>query len=218
MDQEKGWTLLNRGTVIGSIQFKIKDFIEGLSERNLTNQKIELESVNLELKKYSQILNIIEYKDHLLQEKSSSLFISNYSEQLEHELNLLSLQKRDLTNKINDLNESLKENDRFIEYVEKMNLVVKEEISNKLISVNRSNIVNFSENQQFIKTRLLVQKNELSKINKQIREKEIKIQKADNLFTLQNEIEKINHLVSKVNIPYENIEKTLSSLKKQKKY
>lgn len=217
MDQEKGWTLLNRGTVIGNIKFKIEDFIEGLSERNLTNQKIELENVTSELKKYSQILNIIEYKNHLLEENSSSLFITTYSEHLDRELHLLSIKKIDLENKLNELKESLLENDKFIEYVEKMNLVVREETSDKLISVNRQNIVNFSENQQFIKTRILIQNNELSKINKQIRQKEVEIQKADNLFTLQNEIEKINHLVSKVNIPYENIEKTISSLKKQKK-
>lgn len=30
-DQEKGWTLLNRGTVIGSIRFNIEELIRGLS-------------------------------------------------------------------------------------------------------------------------------------------------------------------------------------------
>lgn len=33
-DQEKGWTLLNRGTVIGSIRFNIEELIRGLSGRD----------------------------------------------------------------------------------------------------------------------------------------------------------------------------------------
>lgn len=30
-DQEKGWTLLNRGVVIGSIHFNIEEFVRGIS-------------------------------------------------------------------------------------------------------------------------------------------------------------------------------------------
>ncbi len=32
VDQEKGWTLLNRGTVIGSIRFNIEELVRGLSD------------------------------------------------------------------------------------------------------------------------------------------------------------------------------------------
>lgn len=34
VDQEKGWTLLNRGVVIGDIRFNIERLIQGLSERD----------------------------------------------------------------------------------------------------------------------------------------------------------------------------------------
>ena len=54
-----------------------------------------------------------------------------------------------------------------------------------------------------------------------LREKEIlnlilEIQKASNLFSLQSEIEKVDYLISKVNIPYEQIINTLASLKKSR--
>ncbi|WP_214812688.1 hypothetical protein [Exiguobacterium sp. s181] len=217
MDQEKGWTLLNRGTVIGNLKFKIEDFIEGLSDRDLTKQKIELESINLELKKYTQILNIIEYKSHLSEESSNSIFSSDYTVNLENKLNFLAIKKSELKSKINDLEESLNENSKFIEYVEKMNLIVKDNETGLEISVKKDNIINFSENQRYIETRLLMLKNDFSKVNKEIKELELEIKKSSNLFSLQSEIEKVDYLISKVNIPFEHLEKTISSLKKQKK-
>lgn len=217
MDQEKGWTLLNRGTVIGNLKFKIEDFIEGLSDRDLTKQKIELESINLELKKYTQILNIIEYKSHLSEESSNSIFSSDYTVNLENKLNFLAIKKSELKSKINDLEESLNENSKFIEYVEKMNLIVKDNETGLEIPVKKDNIIHFSENQKYIETRLLMLKNDFSKVNKEIKELELEIKKSNNLFSLQSEIEKVDYLISKVNIPFEHLEKTISSLKKQKK-
>lgn len=217
MDQEKGWTLLNRGTVIGNLKFKIEDFIEGLSERDLTKQKIEVENIKLELKKYTQILNIIEYKSHLSETDSNSLFSSDYTMSLENKISFLTIKRSELKNKIKDLEESLKENSKFIEYVEKMNLIVKDDKTGICIPVKKANIIHFTENQRYIETRLLMQKNELSKVNKEIKQLELEIQKSSNLFSLQSEIEKVDYLISKVNIPFEHLERTISSLKKQKK-
>lgn len=217
MDQEKGWTLLNRGTVIGNLKFKVEDLLEGLSDRDLSKQKIEIDNINTELKKYSQILNIIEYKSHLSEAASNSLFSSDYNEKLENNLNLLTIKKLDLRTKIRDIEESLQENSKFIEYVEKMNLIVKDHITGISIPVKEETIIHFSENQRYIHARLIMQKNELSKLNKEIQQLELEIQKSNNLFSLQSEIEKVEHLISRVNIPFEQLERTINTLKKQKK-
>lgn len=37
IDQEKGWTLLNRGKIIGNIRFNIEEFIAGISNINIQN-------------------------------------------------------------------------------------------------------------------------------------------------------------------------------------
>lgn len=217
MDQEKGWTLLNRGTVIGNIKFKIEDLLEGLSKRDLSRQKIEIDNINAELKKYSQILNIMEYKSHLSEVTSDSLFSSDYNEKLENKLSLLAIQRLDLKAKIRDIEESLEENSKFIEYVEKMNLVVKDSETGISVPVKEDTIIHFSENQRYINARLIMQKNELSKLNKEIQQLELEIKKSSNLFSLQSEIEKVEHLISRVNIPYEQLERTINTLKKQKK-
>ena len=125
MDQEKGWTLLNRGTVIGNIKFKIEDLLEGLSQRDLSSQKIKLDNINAEIKKYSQILSIVEYKNHLAQLNEDSIFNSDYVIQLENNLRLKKIKNSELDSKIYDLESSLKENNQFMKYIEKMKLIVK---------------------------------------------------------------------------------------------
>ena len=61
-DQEKGWTLLNRGKVIGNIRFNIEDFLRGLTGRPCIDEKAELETVLRELRKYKQMLEVAKYQ------------------------------------------------------------------------------------------------------------------------------------------------------------
>lgn len=217
MDQEKGWTLLNRGTVIGSIKFKIEDLLEGLSERELTTQKIELNNITNEIKKYSQILNIIDYKNHLAGLADESLFGSDYVKQLEGELQIKKIQSSSLNTKINELELSLKENTQFINYIEKMKLVVRDDKTGNEVPVNENTLVHFQENKRYIKARISVLGKERGNVESEIRDIIIKIREASNLFSLQSEVEKVDYLISKVNIPYDQITQTINSLKKNKK-
>ncbi|MDE1549490.1 hypothetical protein [Jeotgalibaca caeni] len=217
MDQEKGWTLLNRGTVIGNIKFKVEDLLEGLSERDITSQKIELENVNSEIKKYTQILNIVNYKDHLSQLNNDSLFGTDYVTELEQKLQIKKIHKSELDFKIQDLENSLKENKQFINYIEKMKLVVKDPESDIEIPVRENTIVHYHQNQKYTQARIALLSREQSQVEKEIRDLLLKIKEASNLFTLQSEVEKVDYLISNINLPYEQIDRTLSLLKSKKK-
>lgn len=216
MDQEKGWTLLNRGTVIGSIKFKIEDLLEGLSERDISNQKLELENVNFEIRKYSQILNILEYRNKLAKQDTVSLFSSNYVEELETQLQLIKIRKRELISKTCELELSLKENNQFVKYIEKMKLVVKDEQTGIEVPVSEDTLIHFIENQRYTKARIALLGKERAKADKEIKNLILEIQKASNLFSLQSEIEKADYLISKLDIPYDHISQTIISLKKKK--
>ena len=50
IDQEKGWTLLNRGKIIGNNRFNIEEFIAGISGININNLLDEKRVVNNEIK------------------------------------------------------------------------------------------------------------------------------------------------------------------------
>lgn len=64
-DQEKGWTLLNRGKVIAGVHFNINELIRGLSGRNCEDIILRKKKVERNLKKYKQILNIAEYRESI---------------------------------------------------------------------------------------------------------------------------------------------------------
>ena len=73
LDQEKGWTLLNRGKVIGSIQFNLHKFIQGVSNVDCSELYEELNYIENQIDKYTQILSVASYKEQI-----SKLTKTNY--------------------------------------------------------------------------------------------------------------------------------------------
>lgn len=65
VDQEKGWTLLNRGKVIAGVHFNIDELIRGLSGRNCEDVILRKKKVEENIKKYKQILNIAKYRESI---------------------------------------------------------------------------------------------------------------------------------------------------------
>lgn len=54
-DQEKGWTLLNRGKVIGNIHFSVEPLIEGLTSINVSERLQKIAELKEENKTYRQL-------------------------------------------------------------------------------------------------------------------------------------------------------------------
>lgn len=57
MDQDKGWTLLNRGKVIGNIRFNVRDLLIGLSKKgnDFENELVRLDEEQKLLNKTRQL-------------------------------------------------------------------------------------------------------------------------------------------------------------------
>ena len=138
IDQEKGWTLLNRGIIIGKNRFNIEDFISALSNKDIQDINNELDKIKDEIRKYKYLKSIVEYrKEVIIDEKV------NYNKKNDLEIykqkNLLEMQKNDLIQDINEIDGILKDNDRLIKYLEKLEIYVK--ISdNENIRVNKLSI------------------------------------------------------------------------------
>ena len=87
IDQEKGWTLLNRGIVIGSIHFNIEELIRGLSGINCTDLIEKETQLKRKISKYKQMLSIAEYQQILQNEKG--LVTNSYEDKIDSELDSL---------------------------------------------------------------------------------------------------------------------------------
>ena len=66
MDQDKGWTLLNRGKVIGNISFNVRDLLIGLSSTSdkLSKIIIELKELKKLREKTNQLILLNEVVDY----------------------------------------------------------------------------------------------------------------------------------------------------------
>lgn len=214
LDQEKGWTLLNRGIVIGKQYFNLKDLISGLAERESRTLELELESVVSEQKKYKTMKNLYDYKTTLLDIKDSD-FSSDYIDELERDLNILLMDKNILKKQIKDIEVSCKDNISFVEYIENMRLYI--ENNGEKIQVTKENLVDFEDNQELLNTRKKILEFKKRKLEAKIIEVQDKIAKESSLISLQSEIQKFDSQVANLIINPISLDKIIKQLKQREK-
>lgn len=214
LDQEKGWTLLNRGIVIGKQYFNLKDLISGLAERESRTLELELESVVSEQKKYKTMKNLYDYKTTLLDIKDSD-FSSDYIDELERDLNILLMDKNILKKQIKDIEVSYKDNISFVEYIENMRLYI--ENNGEKIQVTKDNLVDFEDNQELLNIRKKILEFKKRKLEAKIIEVQDKIAKESSLISLQSEIQKFDSQVANLIINPISLDKIIKQLKQREK-
>lgn len=123
VDQEKGWTLLNRGVVIGSIRFNIEELIRGLSGIDCSELIKQESQLSKELAKYRQMFSVAQYRE-TLEESSGELVSDGYEEETDAALNQLLLQQSRLKAELRRIDSTLSDNKRFKKFVAEMKLLV----------------------------------------------------------------------------------------------
>jgi hypothetical protein len=201
LDQEKGWTLLNRGVVIGSIRFNIEALIRGLSGRDCTdllNMEIRLLR---ELEKYRQISSVAKYQEKI-EKESDYIAIDPYSEKLENELEQLSMEKKLIKKELRRLDHAISDNKNFKKFISEMKLLVKTS-EGKTIPVTSENIVGYNDNIDYLMTKHKLVSAKLSAVLDNIKEIELHHEKeAQQLAFWESEsfTETFDRNISKISI------------------
>lgn len=171
-DQEKGWTLLNRGVVIGSIHFNIDELIRGISGKDCSELIIREKRISSDLSKYRQMFSISQYRDSI---SGDSLIADTYQETKNIELEQLRMNQSSIEREIHRINQSIIGNRKFQEFVADMKLLIKTE-DGQCIAVTKDNIVGLNDSIELLvakKKMLLCELSEMiSKIDKILREQE----------------------------------------------
>lgn len=205
IDQEKGWTLLNRGKIIGNIRFNIEEFIAGISNISIQNLISEKKVLNREIKKYRYVKNAIDINNEFNEEDDDT--VEEYEQISMNELIQLQKEKqlelKKLKNEIKRLEQIIIKNNGFVEMIENYGLII--EYQGKEIQLTRENLVDFDRNQQLMKIKIQNLKLQVNKINKeqdkiieQINNKNTLFQTEDLLENMQKSIEKLGIDVSKI--------------------
>lgn len=221
LDQEKGWTLLNRGRVIGSIHFNLEDFIQGLSGRDCSALKEQKEWLEKELLKYEQISNVTKYKESL-DSFSGSLLREDYDDEIDVQIKLKQVELNNVKRDLSQIDRVLKSNKQFKKFVEDMKLMVETPQGSPMI-VTADKVIGLNDSIDYLIAKREIRAidyNILTKSIEQLRSK--KKNDLSSLFSVQSISEAFDEMVQKFPYSYikieeikENLRRQLSLIKKQ---
>ena len=123
LDQEKGWTLLNRGKIIGRIGFSIEELIRGLSNIDASSYINQRDHIFNSLKKYRSIRSISEYQKRV-KPPLDDLVSMSFDEKYTSQVSALEFEKKELQNELRRIDRILSGNSAFKDFIVKLGLLV----------------------------------------------------------------------------------------------
>ena len=165
-DQEKGWTLLNRGTAIGSIRFNIEELIRGLSGCDCADLIRRENQISRELGKYRQMFSIAKYRESVIEE-SGTLVVDDYAVESDAAIAQLRIRQKALQHELKRIDKALTDNKRFYRFIAEMKLVIQGP-DGLYIPVTQENIVGLTDTMDFLATKRKMVSSDLSEILRQL--------------------------------------------------
>ena len=215
VDQEKGWTFLNRGTVIGSIKFNIEEYIRGLCDIDCIEEENELKLIKNDLLKYKKLLNIAEYQEKIIEVTGS--LVDDSSDEDEITLIKLELEEQSLSLELKRLNKVINDNRNFINFIENMKLSIFDS-NGELITITKNNLVGYNDNISVLKTKQSILAHNLSKVKKEIRA--VKTKQEDDQLSFDSTEELLKSFdakLSSVNVDARLVKNIIGVLEKRQK-
>lgn len=217
-DQEKGWTLLNRGKAIAGVHFNIDELIRGLSGRDCADILLRKKKVEENLKKYKQILNIAEYRESIAS-TGGSLTWDSYNRERLLKLDQFQVERDAIKKEIKRLDENIKNNKKTIELIDDMKLVIRMD-SGEEICVTRDMVVGATDSIDLLqaKKKLLIPR--LERILKEIETLELEIKEEEqqlSLFPTESLADVFDRKMADVDISPVDVKRVIGDLEKERK-
>ncbi len=172
IDQDKGWSLLNRGVVIGKIKFNIEELLLGLKNINCDKLLAEREKLIDEKKKYESLVEINELSEQAYKE-NGDIFISDFENKICSNIKLAKVKIKEIQEDIKSIESILKKEKDLFEFINQMNIVVEKD--GVTIPVTKDTVKWANESHDFLRARkslLLVELNKekynIAKLNDQL--------------------------------------------------
>ena len=164
IDQDKGWSLLNRGTVVGRIKFNIEELLAGLNNTDISALLDKQKRLEYDKNKYNALLNIQELSEQVY-EQHGEIFVSDVEKELSEKIAYINLKISNLNDSLKEINALLRKEKEFFKYIDSMKLFVKG--PNGDIPVRRDTLVYAPESTEFLKARQSVLVTDIEKLKRQ---------------------------------------------------
>lgn len=215
MDQEKGWTLLNRGKVIGNIAFNIEALVRGLGGKNCDDQLLQLEAVKKQLKKYEYMYSISNYQEEI-NEAGDNLTFDTEDDIIDRKIEVLRSEQVPIADELRQIKNILRKNKLLVDYISEMKLIVKSSTGEEIL-VTQENLMDFSDNNDMLVARREMLAAEIDQVNRKIDALTTKKKKEDGLFKVQTMIDEFDANISKIKVDSIATQNIIERLKKERK-
>lgn len=139
IDQDKGWSLLNRGTVIGQIKFGIEELLAGLNDKDISVVLNNIKELNINKTRYETVQNMQQLQEQIYK-NNSEIFVSNEEQEFVNKISFEKLKLANFEKSLREINSIIKEEEMFFDYIDSMRLFVKH--GEDKIPVNRVTLDN----------------------------------------------------------------------------
>lgn len=215
IDQEKGWTLLNDGKVIGNISFNIEELIRGLTDKDCTELLKRQSSVNYQISRYKKMLSLSKYQQQIATIKGS-LSTDTYNTKINDQLAALAFEKQQLQEELQGIKHILENQENFRKHVEQMHLVVAKD--GVEIPVNSNTIKSFNDFRNITKARINNLLLEIKKVTNKINDLEAQLDKENNInLGVKSMADKFDERITTMDLDYALISKQLEHLREEKR-
>lgn len=215
IDQDKGWTLLNRGKVIGGIHFSIEALLRGLSGTDCSELLQKSKRLGASVKKYKFMVEAAKYRDRIAEQPDNG-YLSVDSQRDFERLTQFRMQEASLKRRIKALRRATTNNKQFVNYIDSMGLRIKVGDGQE-VRVTRDNLVDFEDTQQYIDAEILSLSAELSEITSLVGDAEAALLENDVLIRSEESADKFDRQIVGMQLDPVIYESALAGQKNEKK-
>lgn len=193
IDQEKGWTLLNRGRIIGKKKFNIEKFISFINKLTDTYDLIK-ENENIEME--NRKIKILEDINSLKNEMENIEDINQLEEitEINRKVSLLNSQILSLKSDKKALENLQNDHEKFIKRLELLELKIK--INSEIFPITKENVIGFDVDDNFIDLEIEDIDNQINKLTRDRQHLDKKLK----YFQERTSINGIDKIISKISI------------------
>lgn len=215
VDQEKGWTLLNRGKAIGNIHFSIESLLRGLSNRTNDELAQRLTIVKREIQKYKHMLDIAAYKAEINRLGETS-FIDSPADDIENALEVLYCERKPLENELSRIKSVIRKNTNFEKFITSFRLRVKAPNGDE-VPVNKDTLIGYGDTADLLVARQKINYEQIAAIDRKIALLKAQQNAEVTLFDIKTSLQQFDSEIAKINVDALATQKIIAKLEKERK-
>lgn len=216
-DQEMGWVLLNRGTVIGGYYFNIEELIRGINDIDCTELIAKRKKLNQDLAKYKQMFSVSKYKE-TLDTQSKDLATESFDSVIESKINQCRIRLSMLKKEMARIDAVKNENEGVRKYITEMGILVKMPNGENVI-LTADNIVGLNDTIEYLKAKkkiIAVEYNQVKSELDGLSQKRVKENQQLSFFEDTETITEIfDNRISNIPIDSARVEKRIKSIQEE---